>query len=73
MVLKVMTGIRYIVSTIYLKLKCGNLFSIEGLLKKRKDTQIIITKNGEMKLGTNISFQRNVSLSSCMGGYIDYW
>lgn len=42
--------------------------SIDGLFRKRWDTQIIISENGKMSLGKNIRFQKNVSLTS-VGGY----
>ena len=38
--------------------------AVDGLFRKRRDTQIIISENGRMSLGRNVLFQRNVSLTS---------
>lgn len=60
---------KYSINTAYLKIKWRKAFNVDGILRKRKDTQIIISENGLMHFGNGISFQRNVSLSSC-GGYL---
>jgi Acetyltransferase (isoleucine patch superfamily) len=52
------------VTTIVSKCRWGKRLSIDGLLKKRHDTQIIISDGGKMILGKGIRFQRNVSLTA---------
>ena len=41
--------------------------SVNGLFRKRRDTQIIISDEGSMIIGKDVLFQRNVSLSSVGG------
>lgn len=52
---------------IYYKFKYKKSFLVNGNLKKRLDTQIAILEKGNLHLGENVSFQRNVSLSSVGG------
>lgn len=51
------------VRTVLAKIRWRSL-SIDGFLRKRFDTEIIIKSGGRMKLGHNVRFKRNVSLGS---------
>lgn len=44
-------------------------FEVNGIFRGRIDTQIIIQESGKIELGKNVSFQRNVSISS-IGGHL---
>ena len=49
------------------KLRWGSALSVDGIFRKRVDTQIILCDSGKMTLGRNVQFQRNVALSSVGG------
>lgn len=66
---KVIRRLGFHISTIIVKLMHSKL-SVNGLFRGRRDTQIILEEAGTMKLGRNVSFQRNVSLTS-VGGSMD--
>ncbi len=57
----------FCINTAIAKVKYSGL-SVDGLFRGRRDTQIILEEAGTMKLGRNVSFQRNVSLTS-VGGH----
>ena len=61
--------IGYLINTILSKMIYKGL-SVNGIFRKRHDTQIIISDNGKMNLGRNVLFQRNVSISSIGGELI---
>lgn len=64
-------GIRKIgfcVSTVAAKIRWNGKMTVDGLLSKRRDTQIIISDGGKINFKKSVSFQRNVSLTS-VGGY----
>ena len=66
MMSKASNGLRKIgfyVETVISKLRWSGL-RVNGLFRKRRDTQIIIDEKGEMITGKDVLFQRNVSLSS---------
>lgn len=58
--------IGFYIETVVARLR-WNCLSVDGIFRKRKDTQIIISENGQMKLGKDILFQRNVSLTAVGG------
>lgn len=60
--------ILYCLQTIIAKLVWGKALTLEGLLRKRINTQIIISEKGKMTLKKNVNFQRNVSLTSTADG-----
>lgn len=64
---KVKNRIVIYIRTLMVKLKHKGL-SVDGFFFGRKDTQMIIQDNGKLKLGKNVSFQRNVSLTSVCDG-----
>lgn len=59
--------IGFCIATVLSKIRWSGL-AVDGLFRKRWDTQIIISENGEMSLGKNVRFQKNVSLTSVGGG-----
>lgn len=67
---KIFRGFSYFMRTIICKLRYGNKLKVDGIFRKRFDTQIIIFDNGKMQFGKNVSFQRNDSLSS-VGGVLN--
>ena len=66
---KIFRGLGYFATTVMSKLQHGDKLKVEGVFRKRHDTQIILQNDGKMQLGKSVSFQRNVSLSSVWGGY----
>ena len=62
---KIFRGLGYFATTVMSKLQHGDKLKVEGVFRKRHDTQIILQNDGKMQLGKSVSFQRNVSLSSC--------
>lgn len=54
------------ITTAFSRLRWRGL-SVNGLFRKRKDTQIIIMHNGTMQIGNEVLFQKNVSLTSIGG------
>ena len=69
------TGFRKIgfcLSTVGAKVRWGGKLTVDGLFAKRRDTQIIIMDGGKIALKRNVSFQRNVSLST-VGGGTEHW
>lgn len=58
--------ISFYIATVISKIRWGGL-TVDGLFRKRPDTQIIISDSGKMSIGKNVLFQRNVSLSSVGG------
>ncbi len=67
---KVFRRINIVLSTVWSRIKWRNMLSFNGLFRKRRDTQIIINESSRIRLGKDITFQRNVSLSSCGGGIL---
>ena len=66
MMSKASNGLRklgFYVETVISKVRWSGL-RVNGLFRKRRDTQIIIDEKGEMIIGKDVLFQRNVSLSS---------
>ena len=55
--------IGFCLSTVGAKVRWGKKMTVAGLLAKRRDTQIIISEGGKIKLNKNVSFLRNVSLT----------
>lgn len=43
--------------------------SVDGLFRKRHDTEITITKKGKICIGKHVYFQRDVSISSVGGNF----
>lgn len=66
---KVIRRLGLCIATVTAKTKHSDL-SVDGLFNGRRDTQIIIEEAGKMKIGKNVTFQRNVSLTS-VGGLLD--
>lgn len=64
---KIIRRLGFYIATATTRFKYSGL-SIDGLFRGHRDTQIIIEEGGKMSLGKNVSFQRNVSLSS-VGGH----
>ena len=60
--------IGFCLSTVAAKVRWGGNLAVDGLFSKRHDTQIIIIDGGKIDLKKNVTFQRNVSLTS-VGGY----
>lgn len=54
-------------ATITAKIRWNAGIKVVGLFEKRRDTQIIISEGGKLNLKKNVSFQRNVSLTSAGG------
>ena len=67
---KVIRKLGLYIATVIAKIKHSGL-SVDGFFRGRRDTQIIIQEAGKMKLGKNVTFQRNVSLTSVSGGILD--
>lgn len=67
MILKLFKGFRFFTATAGAKILYGDRLKVNGIFRKRRDTQIILEEGGKMTLGKNVSFQRNVSLSSVGG------
>ncbi len=67
MLKKVFLRIIYYIRTVLTHIRFGKKLSVDGLLSKRWDTQITILKNGMIKFGKNVAFQKNVSISSIGG------
>ncbi len=65
-ILKGLRKLAFYISTGVSRIRWDGL-SVDGLFRKRHDTQIIISDNGKMTLGKNVLFQRNVSLTSVGG------
>ena len=65
---RVFRKIGFCLSTVGVKVRWGGKLTVDGLFAKRRDTQIIITDGGKIDLKRNVTFQRNVSLTS-VGGY----
>ena len=63
----VIRRIKYGVATVVAKIRWTQQFAVDGLFEKRKDTQVIISSGGKINLKKNVSFQRNVSLTSVGG------
>ena len=66
---KISRGIRKIafyMETAYSKMRWKNL-SVDGIFRRRVDTQIIISENGKIKIGKDAAFQKNVSITSIGG------
>ena len=61
--------ISFCIATAIARMKYSG-FSVDGLFRRRGDTQIIIEEDGKMRIGKSVSFQRNVSLTS-VGGILD--
>lgn len=66
MIDKVIRRLGFCIGTFTARFKYRGL-SIDGLFRGRRDTQIIIEEDGKIELGKNVSFQRNVSLTSVGG------
>ncbi len=56
----------YLIETIISRIRWPDL-SVDGLFRKRHDTQIIISEKGKIEIGKNVCFQRDVSISSVGG------
>lgn len=65
---KVLRRIGFCITTVLAKMRWGDNLIVEGMLKKRLDTQIIISDTGKMRVGKNVRFQKRVSLTSGGGG-----
>ena len=70
MIGKVIRKLGFYIPTIIVKVKHSGL-KVDGLFRGCRDTQIIIQEAGKMKIGKNVSFQRNVSLTSVCGGILN--
>ena len=68
LLLKIWMLIGFCIETVIARIRWSNCLTVEGLFRKRSDTQIIITEGSLMKIDKNVNFQRNVSLSSVYGG-----
>lgn len=58
----------YILKTFLIKMRYGNSIRIDGVFRKRNDTQIILDDKSKIFIGNAVTFQRNNSLSSVFGG-----
>ena len=68
-IFKIFRRLGFYAATIISKIRWKGL-SVEGLFRKRRDTEIIITDNGVINIGKNVLFKRNVSLAT-IGGTLD--
>ncbi len=69
MISKIFRGLNFYAETLMAKLQYGDKLKVDGAFRKRRDTQIILSDDGKMQIGKDVSFQRNVSLTSLGGGY----
>lgn len=69
-VVKIFREFSYFMITIMNKIRYGNKLKVDGIFRKRFDTQILIYDSGKMQFGKKVSFQRNISLTS-VGGTMD--
>lgn len=53
--------------TLMAKVRWGGSIRIDGLFRRRRDTQIIIEGGGKMDIGKAVAFQKRVSLTACGG------
>lgn len=63
-VFKILEKLSFCIATVTAKVRWGNAMSVDGIFRKRRDTQIILSEGGKMRIGKAVRFQRNVSLTS---------
>lgn len=66
-IVKALRRIGFYITTELARVYWGNKLIVEGVLKKRFDTQIIISDAGKMHIGSNVCFQKRVALTSVGG------
>ena len=67
MISKISRGLSFYATTLVAKILHGNKLKVDGMFRKKHDTQIILSDNGIMQFGKSVAFQRNVSLTSVGG------
>lgn len=68
---RIFNAICYRVGSFLAKLRWGDALVVDGIFRKRADTQVTILDNGKITIQRNVSFQRNVSLSAAGEGKLN--
>lgn len=64
---KIFRRMAFVLSTMFQRVRWQHSLKVDGLLKKRLDTQLFISNGGELDIGNNVQFQKNDALSAVGG------
>lgn len=68
MLLRLLKAMLFCIETFFTKIRWGKKLKFSGILRKRIDTQFIISGNSTLNIGNRVVFFRNVAISSVDNG-----